>query len=58
MTQKFHMACYDDVDQVVRTRQRRQEAFSRALQRVRGKLLNAEGQKGVNPLTPRWLDIS
>jgi hypothetical protein len=58
MTHQFHMAAYDTVGQVVKTRYRRRKTFSHALKRVRSHLQGVAPDTRIPPLVLRGLDRS
>lgn len=58
MSKTFHMASYDDVDQVIRTRQRRHEVFLNGLKRVRATLRRRPHDERNHPQVLGGLTIS
>ncbi len=58
MAKQFHTASYDDVDQVIRTRHRRQESFMQGMKRVRAKLRRRPRDEQINPLILGGLNLS
>ncbi len=58
MSKKFHMASYDDVDQVIRTRRQRNEIFRQGLKRVRAELRRRPYDERLHPQILGGISIS